>query len=201
MSKRANSLAQIQSYLDDPGSGQPAPAESVLPDEAAPHAAPGTQAGPANAKEQKQQIDLERAQINRDRDQLRLEQEQKSALESKTDQAAAKLQQVVNYSKFRLEGLSMPGGLFLPIALLFLFFLALLPIGGNTRLQWLWQVITNNAALNQAEDLIPVGTLPGVGPNGPTPPPQPTTTPQPPITPTGPTTPIIPLFTGVEQPE
>lgn len=194
MSKRASSLAAIQSYLDNPASSNtPAPEDQALP---APHAAPGTQ---VPAPETKEQVDLDRAKIARERDQLRLEREksaQKSALEERTDQAAARLQQVVNYSKFRLESVRMPGGLFLPILVLFLFFLALLPINGQTRLQWLWSVVTNNAALSQSEDLTP---MPGLGSNLPTTSSTPTMTPAPPGT-----TPVLPvqlLFTGVEQGE
>lgn len=218
MGQRAQSLAQIQHYLDNPDAGTPPPAESILPEEAAPHAAPGV-----TPPTEKDQIELERAAANRDRaviarerDQLRLEQERKSALEDKTDQAAARLQQVVNYGKFRLEAAPMPGGLFLPIAVLFLFFLALLPINGQTRLQWLWSVVTGNASLPETESLSPSfgqgqGGNNGNPPFGPTPGPTsgptsgsggPTITPQPgpPVTPPGPG-PIVPLrsFTGVEQ--
>ena len=213
MSKRAAALASIQAYLADPTKGaQPKDDLGAIPDAAAPHAAPGTQA--PTVKAQREQIALERDQVNLERDQLKLEQEQqKSALEEKTDQAAARLQQVVNYSKFRLEGLSMPGGLFLPIAVLFIFFLALLPIGGNTRLQWLWSVVTGNAELSQMDMISPsgdIGSNPGLtspgspgspgtpGGSGPT---QVVNPAPPPTSGTG----LIPfttaMFTGVEQAE
>ena len=207
MSKRAASLAAIQAYLADPTKGaQPKDDLGAIPDAAAPHAAPGTQA--PTVKEQREQIALERDQVNLERDQLKLEQEQqKSALEEKTDQAAARLQQVVNYSKFRLEGVAMPGGLFLPIAVLFLFFLALLPIGGQTRLQWLWSVVTGNAELSQMDIAGPTGV--DVGPGSLTSPGNPggsgpvqVVNPAPPPT-SG--TGLIPfttaMFTGVEQAE
>jgi hypothetical protein len=206
LSKRTAALAQIQGYLaGDPAGQAPAPAadDTVLPGIAAPHAAPGTQPT-APEPESREELQRQRAQIGRDRDALKLQQEQtaisdeqKSVLEEQTDLAAAKMQQVVNYGKFRIEGIPMPGGLFLPIALLFIFFLALLPIGGQTRLQWLWAVISGNAALNQAED--PTGDFPKTGG-----PPLPLTGPAPtsgngnaPIPP-GPGG-FIPLFTGVED--
>lgn len=206
MSKRAASLASIQRYLADPtGGAQPkndlgATPDALVPD---PHAAPGTQA--PTVKQQREQIALERDQVNLERDQLKLEQEQqKSALEEKTDQAAARFQQVVNYSKFRLEGVAMPGGLFLPIALLLIFFLALLPIGGNTRLQWLWQVITGNAELSQMDiaglvgvDVGP-GNLSNPGSPGASGPVQ-VVTPAPPASGPGSGITRVPLFTGVEQ--
>lgn len=195
MGKRAASLAQIQEYLDDPNGSTPAPSESVLPEEAAPHAAPGVKpeqadAGEGAAQEEEQQVEIT--------------EKQRSAVEERTDAAALRLRQVVNYGKFRLEGLSMPGGLFLPITLLFVFFLALLPIGGHTRLGWLWEVMTGNAALNQAEDLnAPPVPMPGPGgltsPGGPSQ----TITPQPSPPDGGPV--LVPytltLFTGVEQME
>lgn len=209
MSRRTASLAQIQSYLDNPDDAS-APDESVLPDEAAPHAAPGTQAEPLTKEElarQTAEAQRDRALIGKERDQLKLDKE-KSALEEKTDVAAAKLQKVVNYSKFKLEGISMPGGLFLPIILLFIFFLALIPTGGHTRLQWLWQVITGNAALNQAEDLIVPAiqiklgesaplTTPTTPTQVPAPPPRQIITPAP-APPSGPI-PLMTFFTGVEQ--
>lgn len=213
MGKRAAGLAQIQNYLTGASSGgestpAPAPDDTGLPAGAEPHAAPGTQPEPTSKEELQRQTaeaNRDRAQIATEREQLKLEQEQKSALEEKTDEAAAKLRQVVNYSKFRLEAIPMPGGLFLPIALLFVFFLALLPIGGKTRLSWLWNVVTGNAELNQAEDVVPVpGTKTGASPTGNT---TPTTTtpailPTPaPVAPTLPTVPIAPFFTGVEQGE
>ena len=34
-----------------------------------------------------------------------------------------------------------PGGLFLPITLLLIFFFVLLPVGGNTRAKWLWKAM------------------------------------------------------------
>lgn len=200
MGKRAAGLAQIQEYLSGASSGDasaPASSPGMLPENIQPHAAPGT----TPETQTKEQIQLDQAAANRDRavlskerEQLKLEQEQKSALEERTDQAAAKMQQVVNYSKFRLEAIPMPGGLFLPIALLFVFFLALLPIAGHTRLSWLWQVVTGNAALSQEEDLTPFVPTSSPQPTTPTAAPAPTMQPAP-----GPAFPILPFFTGVEQ--
>lgn len=47
----------------------------------------------------------------------------------------------------RLEGLSMPGGIWLPLGILLVLFLVLLPVNGHTRLMWLWLAITGNARI------------------------------------------------------
>lgn len=38
-----------------------------------------------------------------------------------------------------------PGSIATPLIILLVFFLALIPIAGNTRLKWLWLVVTGNA--------------------------------------------------------
>lgn len=46
-----------------------------------------------------------------------------------------------------LSAARRPGGLFLPIALLLLFFLVLIPINGYSRLAWLWLVLLGDASI------------------------------------------------------
>lgn len=44
-----------------------------------------------------------------------------------------------------VSALATPGGLFLPITLLLIFFFVLLPINGHTRAEWLWMALTGQA--------------------------------------------------------
>ena len=67
-----------------------------------------------------------------------------------------------------LERVRTPGSILLPVGILLLLFFLVIPINGNSRLAWLWLVITGNASL-------PGGTPPGGGNTLNTPPPAPPT--------------------------
>ena len=55
----------------------------------------------------------------------------------------------------------IPGSLLLPLTILLLFFFALIPINGHTRLMWLWLVLSGNAHLS-GENLVHGGAETGV---------------------------------------
>lgn len=63
------------------------------------------------------------------------------------------LQSLLKGVKGRIEGLSMPGGIMLPLGILLVLFLILIPVNGHTRLMWLWLAFTGNAQIGPA--LIP----------------------------------------------
>lgn len=48
-----------------------------------------------------------------------------------------------------LATVATPGSIFLPIALLLLFFFLILPVNGMTRAQWLWLAITGQATIKR----------------------------------------------------
>lgn len=50
----------------------------------------------------------------------------------------------------KIESLPTPGGILLPLGVLFIFFMLLLPVNGHTRLMWLWLAVTGNAEIGQA---------------------------------------------------
>lgn len=54
-----------------------------------------------------------------------------------------------------------PGSIATPLIILLVFFLALIPIAGNTRLKWLWLVVSGNADMAAgiaSGDITPPGT-------------------------------------------
>lgn len=52
-----------------------------------------------------------------------------------------------------LSRVTTPGTIFLPVAVLFIFFFLLLPVNGNTRAAWLWLALTGNAKIGFLEQL------------------------------------------------
>lgn len=60
-------------------------------------------------------------------------------------------------TRIKLERLPAPGSILLPLIVLLLFFFLLIPVNGNTRLAWLWLVLTGNAEIGQeAETATPI---------------------------------------------
>lgn len=68
---------------------------------------------------------------------------------SSVSQAASKtvdrVQDTIGNVKGTLETISTPGSIFLPIAVLIIFFFLLLPVNGHTRAQWLWMSLIGDA--------------------------------------------------------
>lgn len=89
-----------------------------------------------------------------------------------------------------LGRVSTPGTIFLPVAILLIFFFLLLPINGYTRAQWLWLALTGDAHISPSGGQT---VSPPVTPATPVTPPIPGGTPAAPITPTIPGS----TFTGV----
>ena len=69
-------------------------------------------------------------------------------------------------ASLKIGNLPTPGSIIVPLAFLALFFFILLTFNGNTRMQWLWLVLTNNAYITPSQtNLSPGGT--GGGPPNP----------------------------------
>lgn len=64
-----------------------------------------------------------------------------------TDNIAEKTRELADSATSTLATVSTPGSIFLPIALLLLFFFLILPINGMTRAQWLWMALTGQAKI------------------------------------------------------
>lgn len=53
-----------------------------------------------------------------------------------------------NTANVKIGGIPTPGNLVVPFLLLLLFFFILITYNGNTRFQWAWLVLTNNASVS-----------------------------------------------------
>jgi type IV secretory pathway VirB10-like protein len=105
-----------------------------------------------------------------EQDRLRKEQQAKEDEVTKTVRATgALLQSVAAWSRSsfgkarsRLEGIPTPGDIWVPLALLLIFFLVLFPVNGHSRLMWLWMTITGNAQIGGALPQPTMGTPPPI---------------------------------------
>jgi len=66
----------------------------------------------------------------------------------------------------QIAKLPTPGNLALPLVLLALFFFILLQFNGNTRLQWLWLVVTGNAYVTDTSQTSQAQSTPSTGSGG-----------------------------------
>jgi Fe2+ transport system protein B len=71
-----------------------------------------------------------------------------------------RVQQTVDNVAGTLETISTPGSIFLPIAILLIFFFLILPVNGFTRAQWLWMSLIGDAQIT------PGGASPTSGGSG-----------------------------------
>ncbi len=98
--------------------------------------------------------EMKRAQLEADRqraEESEAVQKARQAIEGVQDTVASG-REVVRTNALRLGNavgaIPIPGDLIVPLALLLLFFFALIPIGGHTRLMWLWLTLTGNAQIS-----------------------------------------------------
>lgn len=158
-----------QEYVRTGGEASDSGATSVLPDEKGmPAALPGATPDPVDYdKEAKEwakkhpQLAREEAKVRKAQEELLgkenakrlLEEQRKEAARKKTLQGIAQdvvgnIQESGGKVSGRLAKVPTPGSLWFPLALLLIFFFILITYGGNTRLQWAWLVLTNNAGFN-----------------------------------------------------
>jgi len=93
----------------------------------------------------------------------------KGAAGGAVDQAGKTVDRVLGVAREAWDGLARvttPGTIFLPVAVLLVFFFLLLPINGYTRAGWLWLALTGNANIS---GYIPNGASGDFGSTGGTP--------------------------------
>ena len=164
---RAAAMAQIDEALiqTEKGKSQPEPAHgpaAVLPDEKGmPAALPGatpdydTKAPPpppetaeeAKVRQAQEEL-LGKENAERLREEQRKEEQRKRTLLGIAESVAGNVRESGGKVSGRLAQVPTPGSLWFPLALLLIFFFILITYGGNTRLQWAWLVLTNNAGFN-----------------------------------------------------
>jgi len=92
-----------------------------------------------------------------------------SDVKNNIDNGVSKVEDNFNAAKATLEGVSIPGSIWLPISVLLIFFFLLLPVKGKTRAEWLFQAavgqaeITGNPTANTQEEVF--GAANGSSPN------------------------------------
>ena len=106
----------------------------------------------AKSQAVRDEIAIELDTIKAERAKHDYEEQQKSEAQKRSEQLAKQARyradQVIQTGKDLWGGLSRvatPGTIFLPVALLLIFWLLLLPVNGHTRIEWLWLALTGNA--------------------------------------------------------
>lgn len=74
-------------------------------------------------------------------------QEGPSYLSKSVDQIVGVGQGLASRTYQRLQSTPIPGGIGVPLTILFVLFLILLPVNGHTRLMWLWLSLTHQAEI------------------------------------------------------
>jgi Fe2+ transport system protein B len=105
--------------------------------------------------EKKTQKEREKEQKERKKEQKEAERQLKEAeKQQRRDERKAQIDHAVSQTKqffgglwHSLGGLGTPGTIWLPIAILLIFFFLLLPVNGHTRAMWFWLAITGNARI------------------------------------------------------
>ena len=186
---RASQMADISQYLADSNASTPPPPpiDTAAPSEAvqAPEIDTGgttkeqrerlalaiQQEKLAKLQEEKQEREsiraMKAAQIEAARqreEESEIQQRGREVIQGARDQVT-RTQETVSRSANEvgaaIGSVPIPGSLLLPLTVLLLFFFALLPVNGHTRLMWLWLTLTGNAHLS-GENLSHGGAETGV---------------------------------------
>lgn len=72
-----------------------------------------------------------------------------SGVTGTTANIGSKAKDLADSTTSTLATVSTPGSIFLPIALLLLFFFLIIPVNGKTRAQWLWMALFGQARIGQ----------------------------------------------------
>ena len=186
---RASQMASINQYLVDSNASAPPPLslDTAAPSDAV--AAPEIEKK-GTTKEQREQLALaiqqeklaklqeekqeresiramKAAQIEATRqreEESAIQQRGREVIQGARDQVTRTQQTVTrsaNEVGAAIGSVPIPGSLLLPMSILLLFFFALIPINGHTRLMWLWLVLSGNAHLS-GENLSHGGAETGV---------------------------------------
>lgn len=99
----------------------------------------------------------EKERLAEEERQRKLEERRKSDIQKASDRAVQIGQSLLatgsrlwRTSRDKLSTLPTPGDIWVPLAILLLFFFVLFPVNGHTRIMWLWMTITGNAAIGGA---------------------------------------------------
>lgn len=103
-------------------------------------APPPSAASPEQKSEEKDRLAGERAA-------QQYQAKRQSLIKQQAQKAGKATSQALGSVRNGLDGLSMPGGMAAPLFILVVLLLVLVKNNGKTRLQWLWLVLTGNAAL------------------------------------------------------
>ena len=171
---RSNAMADITQYLADSDTRPLAPPINTAASTDAVQA-PGIDDG--TTKEQREQLDLaiKQARLEKleeekqERESIRAmkaaqlqaarQREEENAIQQRgreviqgTRDTVARTQETISRSASEvgaaIGSVPIPGSILLPLSILLLFFFALVPINGHTRLMWLWLVLSGNAHLS-----------------------------------------------------
>jgi len=99
-------------------------------------------------------------------DKLRQEQEREAAKSQALKAAESALksgQQIVHGADVRIGSIPQPGSIIFPLVMLLICFFILLAVNGNSRLAWLWLVVTGNAYVSDTAQQQPATTQTGQG--------------------------------------
>lgn len=100
--------------------------------------------------------------------QLRKEQEQeaaKSQFVKSGERAIKKSQEIVHGADVRIGNLPQPGSIVFPLVVLLLLFFILIQVGGYSRIQWLWLVLSGQAQIGTALMTVPTEGAPEGNPS------------------------------------
>lgn len=97
--------------------------------------------------QQKAEKDLELSRSEQLQAAMAADQAKKDAFEQQAQTTVGAVKRIGTGAGVRLASIPLPGGLTLPLVILFVFFALLIPVNGHTRLTWLWLVLTNNASI------------------------------------------------------
>lgn len=160
-SKRAAAMSQIHNYTseDIKNAATPDDAVAVFLGKPVPSMAPGTQ---PTVEEKTTKANVAGQEVEDTR-----KVEGPSALAVGAGAVYDFIRSFYRSTSAKLESVPIPGGIGVPLAILFALFLLLLPVNGHTRIMWLWLAITGQAQVGGP--LTPITQLaapPGGGASG-----------------------------------
>jgi hypothetical protein len=150
-SKRAAAMSQINKYTveDIKNAATPDDAVAMFLGKPVPSMAPGTQ---PSVKEE-----TDTTTVDGKKDEETRKVQGPTALDLSVGTVYDFIRGFYRSTSARLEGAPIPGGIGLPLSILFALFLLLLPVNGHTRIMWLWLAVTGQAEIGGA--LTPITAL------------------------------------------
>lgn len=139
------------------GTTVPSDAESGL--QPGPLPTDDTPKAPPPPKETKEQEKIRKAQedllgkeeARRIADEQEAERRRQQTIQGVAEKVGNAFKGAASTANIKIAGIPTPGNLVVPLMLLLLFFFILITYGGNTRMQWAWLTLTNNAYITPTE--------------------------------------------------